>query len=101
MERIEPTEDRLVVEKIENEQKSKSGLVLPDDAAERPTKGKVLAVGEGRINDDGKLIPMTIKAGQTVIFPKYAGHSVLVDGEEYWILEYKEILGIFHEGENE
>lgn len=99
MERIEPTEDRLVIKKIEDDNKSKSGLVLPDDAAERPTKGEVLAVGEGRINEDGKLIPMPIKVGSKVVFPKYAGHPILLDNEEYWILEYKEVLGIFHEGD--
>lgn len=99
MEKIEPTEDRIVVSKIEDDNKSKSGLVLPDDAAERPTKGKILAVGPGRTNEEGTLIPQILKVGSYVVFPKYAGHPILINGEEFWILEYKEVLGIFHEGE--
>lgn len=98
MEKIEPTEDRVVVRKIEDDNKSKSGLVLPDDAAERPTKGEILAAGPGRINEEGTLIPQPLKVGSHVVFPKYAGHPILINGEEFWILEYKEVLGIFHEG---
>jgi chaperonin GroES len=88
-----PLRDRLLVEKIEDDAKTKTGLVLPDDAKERPTKGKVLAVGEGRVNDDGKLLPMVISVGDIILYPKYAGHPVKLNGDDFLILEEKEVLG--------
>lgn len=94
-----PIRDRLLVKKIEDELKTKSGLQLSDDIKERPTKGVVLAVGEGRINDDGKLLPMVIKKGDTILYPKYSGHPVKLDFVEYLILEEKEVLGIIPQGE--
>lgn len=99
MTKIVPTSDRLVVKKIEDENRTKSGLKLSDDTKERPTKGTVLAVGSGRINDDGVILPMTIKIGDIVLYPKYAGHPSKVDNEEYLIIEEKEILAILKEGE--
>jgi chaperonin GroES len=94
-----PIRDRLLVKKIEDELKTKSGLQLSDDTKERPTKGVVLAVGEGSQNDDGKLLPMVVKKGDTVLYPKYAGHPVKLDFVEYLILEEKEVLGIVASGE--
>lgn len=88
-----PLRDRLLVEKIEDDAKTKTGLVLPDDAKERPTKGKVLAVGEGRVNDDGKLLPMVISVGDIILYPKYSGHPVKLNGDDFLILEEKEVLG--------
>lgn len=99
MTKIVPTNDRLVVKKIEDENRTKSGLKLSDDTKERPTKGTVLAVGSGRINDDGVILPMTIKIGDIVLYPKYAGHPAKVDNEEYLIIEEKEVLAILKEGE--
>lgn len=88
-----PIRDRLLVKKIDDTMKTKSGLVLSDDTKERPTKGDVLAVGDGKYNDDGKLIPMVIKPGDCIVYPKYAGHPIKLDGVEYLILEEHEVLG--------
>ena len=95
-----PIRDRLLVKKIEDELKTKSGLKLSDDTKERPTKGIVLAAGEGKVNDDGKLLPMVLKVGDTILYPKYAGHPVKLQFEEYLILEESEVLGILKKGDN-
>jgi chaperonin GroES len=100
MTHIIPIRDRLLVKKIEDELKTKTGLILSDDTKERPTKGTVLACGEGRLNDDGKLLPMIIKLGDTILYPKYAGHPIKVDNEEYLILDEDEVLGILKETTN-
>jgi chaperonin GroES len=89
-----PIRDRLLVKKIEDTMKTKSGLTLSDDTKERPTKGEVLAVGEGKLNDDGKLIPMIIKKGDQIVYPKYAGHPIKFEGTEYLILDENEVLGV-------
>lgn len=99
MTKIVPTSDRLVVKKIEDDNRTKSGLKLSDDTKERPTKGTVLAVGSGKMNDDGVILPMTIQVGDIVLYPKYSGHPAKVDNEEYLIIEEKEILAILKEGE--
>jgi len=95
-----PIRNRLLVKKIESELKTKSGLQLSEDTKERPTKGTVLAIGDGKLNEDGKLIPMVIKAGDTILYPKYAGHPVKLDFEEYLILDEDEVLGIIKENKN-
>jgi chaperonin GroES len=92
-----PTSDNVFIKKIEDDQKTKSGLVLPDDVAERPTKGEILAVGEGKINDEGKLLPMKLSIGDIVLFPKYSGHPIKIEGEERLILSQTEILAILKE----
>ena len=89
-----PIRDRLLVKKIEDTMKTNSGLTLSDDTKERPTKGEVLAVGEGKLNDDGKLIPMVVKKGDQIVYPKYAGHPIKFEGIEYLILDENEVLGI-------
>jgi len=89
-----PIRDRLLVKKIEDTMKTKSGLTLSDDAKERPTKGEVLAAGNGKLNEDGKLIPMIIKPGDRIVYPKYAGHPIKFEGVEYLILDENEVLGI-------
>lgn len=94
MTEIIPLRDNLVVKKIEDANKTKSGLVISDDAKERPTKGEVLAIGDGRMNDDGKLLPMRVKKGDMILYPKYSGHPIKVDAEEFLILEEKEVLAI-------
>jgi chaperonin GroES len=92
-----PTSDNLYIEKIEDDQKTKSGLVLPDDVAERPTKGKVLALGEGKMNDDGVVLPMKVNIGDYVLFPKYAGHPIKIDGEDRLLISQSEILAVVKE----
>jgi chaperonin GroES len=91
---IKPLGERVVVKVLENETKTKSGIVLPDTAKEKPQMGKVLAVGPGKILDDGKKIAMEVKTGDQVLFAKYAGTEVKLDGEEYMILKESDILAI-------
>ena len=95
-----PIRDRVLVKKIEDELKTKSGLQLSDDIKERPTKGVVLAVGNGKVNNDGTLLPMVIEVGDTILYPKYAGHPVKLQFEEYLILEESEVLGIVKKGDS-
>lgn len=94
---VEPTGDRLLVKKIDNANKTKSGLTLPDDAKERPTKGEVLEAGQGRMNDDGVILPMKIKKGDIILYPQYSGNPVKVDGEDLLILDEKEVLAVLKE----
>jgi chaperonin GroES len=95
--KIQPSGDRVLVKKIEDDNKTKTGLVLPDDVKERPTKGEILEVGEGKTNDEGKLLPIKFEKGDLIIYPKYSGHPIKVDGEEFLILDSKEILAILKE----
>ena len=90
-----PTRDNLLVKKLEDELRTKSGLQLSEDMKERPTRGQVLEVGPGKMNDDGVLLPMSIKKGDTILYPKYAGHPVKLNKEEFLVLEEKDVLGIF------
>lgn len=89
-----PIRDRLLVKKIEDTLKTKSGLTLSEDTKERPTKGQVLAVGEGKLNEEGKLLPMVVKKGDYIVYPKYSGHPLKLEGVEYLILDENEVLGI-------
>ncbi|NLY11340.1 MAG: co-chaperone GroES [Firmicutes bacterium] len=91
---LKPLSDRVVVKVLEAEEKTASGIVLPDTAKEKPQQGKVVAVGPGRYADDGKVIPMQVKEGNTVIFAKYGGTEVKYQGEEYLILKETDILAI-------
>jgi chaperonin GroES len=90
--KIEPLEDRIVVEPLEAEEKTKGGIVLPDSAKEKPQKAKVIAVGPGRVTDDGKRIAPSVKKGDTVVFAKYGGSEIEVDDKEYIILRESDIL---------
>jgi len=94
---VEPTNDRLLVKKIDNANKTKGGLVLPDDAKERPTKGEVLEAGEGRTNDDGVVLPVKIKKGDIILYPQYSGYSVKIDGEDLLIIDEKDVLAVLKE----
>lgn len=96
-----PIRDRLLVKKITDDNKTKSGLQLSDDIKERPTKGSVLAVGDGKLNEDGKILPMVVKVGDTILYPKYAGHPVKLNFEEYLILDENEVLGILKQGDSD
>jgi len=92
---IRPLHDRLIVKRIEEqEQKSAGGLIIPDSAKEKPQEGKVLAVGKGKTNDDGKTIPLDVKAGDRILFGKYSGSEIKVEGEECLILREDEVLGV-------
>ena len=90
----EPLGDRVIVEPLAPEQTTKSGIVLPDTAKEKPQSGKVLKVGPGKISDEGKSLPMTVKAGDVVIYAKYGGTELKVDGTDYLIIRESDILAI-------
>lgn len=94
---IKPLGDRVVVKALENEERTKSGIVLPDTAKEKPQQGKVLAVGTGRVLDNGTKVALEVKEGDKVIFSKYAGTEVKLDGEEVLILREADILAIVKE----
>lgn len=91
---IKPLADRIVLKVVEAEEKTASGIVLPDTAKEKPQQGKVLAVGPGKYGEDGKLIPMSVKTGDTVLFSKYAGTEIKYGGEELLILKESDLLAI-------
>lgn len=91
---LKPLSDRVIVKNLAADEKSTGGIILPDTAKERPQRGEIIAVGPGRVLDDGKLVPMEVKVGDKVLFSKYAGSEVKVDGEEYNIMRQDDILGI-------
>lgn len=92
---IKPLGERLVVQAAEKEEKTASGIYLPDTAQEKPLQGTVLAVGAGRTLDNGTVIPMEAKVGDKILFGKYSGTEIKIDGESYLILKESEVLGIF------
>ena len=89
-----PLGDRLIVEPKTHEEKTASGLYLPDTAKEKPQEGKVLAAGEGKLTEEGKKLPMQVKVGDSIIYGKYSGTEVKIDGKEYLILSEKDVLAI-------
>lgn len=91
---IRPLQDRVVVERVEAEEKSAGGLFIPDTAKEKPQEGKVIAVGSGKRRDDGEIINLEVKSGDRVLFSKYAGNDVTIDGKEYVIMREDDILGV-------
>ncbi|GEM83360.1 MAG: 10 kDa chaperonin [Meiothermus sp.] len=91
---LRPLGDRVVVKRIEEEAKTKGGIVLPDTAKEKPQKGKVIAVGTGRVLDNGTKVPLEVKQGDTVVFAKYGGTEIEIDGEEYIILSERDLLAV-------
>jgi chaperonin GroES len=90
--KLQPLADRVLVKPIEKEEKTKSGIYLPDTAKEKPQEGEVIAVGPGKVTDDGKRIPMELKVGDRVIYAKYGGTEIKIDEEEYMILRESDIL---------
>ncbi len=92
--KIRPLQDRVIVQRVEEEQKTKGGIIIPDTAKEKPQEGKVIAVGKGKVNDDGKLIPLDVKAGDRILFGKYSGTEVKMEGDEYLIMREDDILGV-------
>ncbi len=92
--KVRPLRDRVLVKRIEEEQVSRGGIIIPDSAKEKPVKGKVVAVGNGRILDNGDVRALTVKAGDTVLFSKYGGTEVKIEGDEHLIMREDDILGI-------
>jgi chaperonin GroES len=94
MTKIRPLHDRVVVRRLEQEQKSAGGIVIPDNAAEKPDQGEVVAVGNGKILEDGKVRPLDVKVGDRILFGKYSGQSVKVEGTEYLVMREDDIMGV-------
>jgi chaperonin GroES len=93
--KVRPLQDRVLIKRLDEEtEKTKGGLYIPDSAKEKPQQGKVMAVGKGRVNEDGKVTPLDVKAGDKVLFGKYSGSEIKVDGEELLIMREEDILGV-------
>ena len=91
---LRPLHDRVIVKRLDNERTTASGIVIPESAAEKPDQGEVIAVGPGKKTEDGKILPVDVKAGDKVLFGKYAGQAVKVDGEELLVIREEEILAV-------
>ena len=92
--KIRPLGDRILVKRIKEEEKTKGGIIIPDTAKEKPQEGKVVAVGKGKYSEEGKLIPIEVKAGDKILFGKYSGSEIKLDGEDHLIMREDDILGI-------
>ena len=92
--KIRPLHDRVIVKRLDNERKTSSGIVIPDNAAEKPDQGEVVSVGPGKKDDNGKLIAMDLKVGDRVLFGKYSGQTVKVEGEELLVMREEDIMGV-------
>ena len=95
--KVRPLHDRLIVKRLEEEEKTKGGIIIPDTAKEKPIEGKVIAVGKGKIKKDGTKIPMEVKKGDRILFAKYAGAEVKIDGEEHLIMKEDDVLVIIEQ----
>ncbi len=91
---LRPLSDRILVERVEENTKTKGGIIIPDTAKEKPAEGKVIATGNGRMGEDGKLLPMDVKVGDRVLFSKYGGTEVKIDGIDYLIMRQDDVLGV-------
>ena len=92
--KIRPLQDRLIVKRLEEDEKTASGLYIPDSAKEKPQQGKVLAVGKGKVREDGSIQPLDLKAGDVVLFGKYSGQEIKVDGEDVLIMREDDVYGV-------
>lgn len=92
--KIRPLNDRILVKRLEEEQKTKGGIIIPDSAKEKPAEGEVVAVGNGKLNDKGERMPLELKAGNRILFSKYGGTEVKVDGQEFLIMREDDVLGV-------
>ena len=92
--KVKPLHDRVIVKRVEEEETTKGGIIIPDTAKEKPVEGKVVAVGDGKVADDGKKIPLEVKAGDKILFGKYAGTEIQIDGEEHLIMREDDIIAI-------
>ena len=92
--KIRPLQDRVIVKRLEEEEKTKGGIIIPDSAKEKPQEGKVIAVGKGKVTEEGKVIPLDVKVGDKILFGKYSGTEIKIEGEEHLIMREEDILGI-------
>jgi chaperonin GroES len=91
---IRPLQDRIIVKRLDEEEKTSGGIIIPDTAKEKPQEGKVIAVGKGKVGEDGKTTPLDVKKGNKVLFSKYSGTEVNIDGEEHLIIREDDVLGV-------
>lgn len=92
--KLRPLQDRILVQRVEEETTTKGGIIIPDTAKEKPAEGKVVAVGNGKLGDDGKRVPLEIKKGDRILFGKYSGTEVKIEGEEFLIMREDDVLGV-------
>ena len=92
--RLKPLGDRVLVKAVEKKDEIRSGIIIPETAKEKPQEGEVIAVGKGKLTEDGKLLPMDVKAGDKILYGKYSGTEVKIEGEEYLIMHQEDILGL-------
>jgi chaperonin GroES len=92
--KIRPLQDLILVKRIEEEEETSGGIIIPDTAKEKPMEGKVVAVGRGKVSEEGKLMPLDLKAGDRILFSKYAGTEVKIEGEEHLIMREEDVLGV-------
>jgi chaperonin GroES len=97
---VRPLHDRIIVQRLEEGEQKIGGIIIPDTAKEKPQQGRVVAAGNGKAKDDGKRIPLDVKAGDTILFGKYSGQEIKIDGQEYLIMREDEVLGVI-EGRKE
>jgi chaperonin GroES len=94
-----PLHDRIIVQRIDEGEQKIGGIIIPDSAKEKPQQGKVISAGDGKVKDDGKRIPLDVKAGDTILFGKYSGQEIKLDGEEFLIMREDEVLAVIDDGE--
>jgi chaperonin GroES len=92
--KIRPLHDRIIVKRLDEEKRTASGIVIPDTAAEKPDQGEVMAIGKGKLSDEGKLIPVDVKVGDRVLFGKYSGQTVRVKGDELLVMREEDVMGV-------
>jgi len=92
--KVRPLRDRILVKRLEEQEQKVGGIIIPDTAKEKPQQGKVIAAGNGRVTDEGKTLPLDVKAGNTILFGKYSGSEIKIEGEEFLILREDEVLGV-------
>ena len=92
--KVRPLHDRIIVQRLDEGEQRVGGIIIPDTAKEKPQQGKVVAAGKGKAKDDGKLLPLDVKAGDTILFGKYSGQDIKIDGEEYLIMREDEVLAV-------
>jgi len=92
--KLRPLQDRILVQRVEEETKTKGGIIIPDTAKEKPAEGKVMSVGNGKLGEDGKRVALEVKKGDRILFGKYAGTEIKIEGEEYLILREDDVLGV-------
>ena len=92
--KVRPLHDRIIVQRLEEGEQKIGGIIIPDTAKEKPQQGKVIAVGKGKIEKDGKVIPLDVQEGDTILFGKYSGQEIKIDGDEYLIMREEEVLGV-------